>query len=133
MTMAMAMATASVTPSALSNISVTTDINELFGEAERNKSVEGYQLVLCHPSTDRTPLQLSVNRIVLEEAIKFKEAAIQRSAELLRDGGLWIELDQFVRGLEGFWSTLARAKTARLVRFLLDCFDQMANAHRSSS
>lgn len=57
---------------------------------------------------------------------------MQRSAELLRDNGMWSELDQFVRSLEPFWAALARAKTARLVRVLLDCFDQMATADRAS-
>lgn len=55
--------------------------------------------------------------------LRAKEEAIQRLGEILQANGNAQELATFVRSLEGdAWKVLPRAKTARLLRFLLDLF-----------
>lgn len=42
------------------------------------------------------------------------------------------DLDVFIRTLDPLWSSFARAKTARLIKILLECFDQMSADHAAT-
>ena len=70
---------------------------------------------------------------VIGEVIKNKETAIIRVGELLKGKSDSEGLASYIRSLEPVWSVLPRAKSARLIRNLLDLLDALAVGTQKST
>lgn len=57
--------------------------------------------------------------------MKLKEISILKAANLIKNSSDFTALAGFVRSLSGFWSVFPRAKTAKLVRSLLELFEEI--------
>lgn len=100
----------------------------------QDKDKDTYQKQLAHAesleqSNTKESLDLYVRIInhtnAETEALKAKEEAILKVGQLLAKQGDAGQLAIFVKGLEEPWKVLPRAKTARLLRTLLDYFDEI--------
>lgn len=108
-----------VTPSSHHTLTVIFDsMEELLKEAETTndpkRAIQLYHQVINGENSGD------------ESTIRWRETAITKVGELLQKEGDPQALDTFIRSLEPTWNTLPRAKAARLIRTLLDLFDELA-------
>ena len=61
----------------------------------------------------------------VEEVVKNKESAIVKAGQLIANTGNTDALVEYIRSLESIWNNLPRAKTAKLIRSLMDLFENI--------
>lgn len=125
--------------SVTANNRVTLNEKEIsaFNEAEKAaangieavKAVQLYNQFLQEANNTDEGTHLLYTSISLHHAIvevqKLKELAIIKAAQLIKNTGDFVALAAFIRSLNSLWTVFPRAKTAKLVKSLLELFEEI--------
>ena len=61
------------------------------------------------------------------EVQKLKEISILKAAQLIKNSGDFMALASFMRSLNGLWTVFPRAKTAKIVKSVLELFEEIGS------
>ena len=86
-----------------------------------------YLLFLLPISLIITTIIIIIITIIILEIQRLKELAIGRVGQLIKVTGDFGALASFVRSLKGLWAIFPRAKTAKIVKGLLDQFEKIGS------